>query len=155
MRHLLGLTLCGLLVACTGSPVLEADSSAQTTVDPWQLEFDMSGGFAGTIQNALVEYTGNIRAHDKRRKVTKSATLAESDLQELTDLLESLPTSGNSLKTTPSGQSCNDCFYYQLRIARGGKEYLSAFNSLHLGTEPAAPLVRKLIEIMHQTLELK
>jgi len=86
------------------------------SLDQWEIDFLISGGFAGIQQGITINHNGEITAINEKLGEKIRVQASQNDIDEiekcLTDICLSAP---EKIQTRPSGE-CADCFQYLLNI---------------------------------------
>jgi len=116
-----------------------------------QIEFYMSGGFAGIRQSLMVDETGVIVVQDDKRGTIVRGQLDPARLAEIRSAFMKIDVEAGAM-TRQLGVRCADCYQYTIKAAVGGKRHHVAVNSVVLQVSPYNEIVISLAQIMHETL---
>jgi len=141
------LPACFVIVACT---VAKTAVPGQYTLGG-QIEFYISGGFAGIRQSLIVDDTGLIVGKDDKRGISRRGQLDPDRLAKVRAVFMAIDVEdGNT--TQRSGSRCADCFRYTIKATIGGKHHRVSLNSTAIQISPYGEAVNSLSQILHETL---
>jgi hypothetical protein len=141
-----------LLACCTlgACKTVEAVTPLQATLSG-QVEFSVSGGFAGIRQSLTVDGTGLIVARDDRRGKVARGQLDPVRLAEIWAVFMKInPEAGAT--TQRSDARCMDCFQYTIMSTAGGRRHRASVSSAALSALPYGEVVKSLSQILRETL---
>ena len=96
--------------ACTSEPTAGAQAASAR---PWEIGFELSGGFAGTEKRMTIFRDGRLVAEDQRRRARAEKRLSGEQMRELDRLVERM----ESVPEPASLSRCADCMQYRLSVA--------------------------------------
>jgi len=138
---------CCVLGACK---TVDFAASAQATLGG-QVEFYLSGGFAGIRQSLEIDDSGTIVVQDKKRGNIVRGQLESVRLADLRAAFMKIDVEPGST-SRQLGTRCADCYQYTINATVGGKHHHVAVNSAVLQTSPYGEIVQSLAQILHETL---
>jgi hypothetical protein len=116
----------------------------------WQVDFELSGGFAGAMRQITVSHSGRLVAEDLRRQVRVEKKLSVDQLQELDRLVE---------RTEPGPGTgfpgrCADCMQYRLRVTKAeGRPTVSESGAIEQRQSGNPELLVLLTAILNEALQ--
>lgn len=141
-----------LLACCTlgACKTVETVTPLQATLSG-QVEFSVSGGFAGIRQSLTVDSTGLIVARDDRRGKVARGQLDPARLAEIWEVLMSVNAEAGAT-TQRLDARCVDCFQYTIMSTTGGRRHRANVSSTALSASPYGEVVKSLSQILRDTI---
>ncbi len=129
-----------MLLACVehsktdkDNPRPEKLSAVSLPVDKgWIIELQISGGFAGTMQNISVDSGGILIISDLKLNKTVRKKLNNKELDKLSGLIGPLKNLQTRQTVTNLGGFCADCFQYKVSIRWQNSQALVSLNDINL-----------------------
>lgn len=151
-RYVLCTALVIVSIGVRCSPYWSAPSgasllSAQEVAESWQVEFHVSGGFAGLDRKLQLRSTGQLTVSDRNRRVSVDGQASPEDLDRVAALLEDALTASVVRDTR-----CRDCMEYEIRIERDGESRVTRLNDSNRGSSGLEELVRILERLIQDAL---
>lgn len=144
---LIVLLACCMFGACKA---VETVAPLQTTPGG-QVEFSVSGGFAGIRQSLTVDGTGLIVARDDKRGKVVRGQLDPARLAEIWAVFMKInPEAGATTQRLDA--RCKDCFQYTIMSTAGGRRHRASVSSAALSASPYGEVVKSLSQILRETL---
>ena len=136
------------------SAVLPAVNKAAPGQQPgtWEIEYALSGGFAGIRRHLRLSSSGTLVATDLKKQVRIERQASSDQLAEIAGLLAKLDLPGMPERQRAFPNACADCFQHTLTVIVNGQEYRQHWNDLSLPDSPYAPLVGPLSSMLQQAL---
>lgn len=141
------LLTCSVFGACKA---VDIATPSQATLGG-QIEFYMSGGFAGIRQGLMVDDTGQIVFRDDKRGIRLHGQIDPSRLEEVRASFVAINAENGS---TPKqlGAKCADCFQYSIKATIGGRLHRVFISSAAIQESPYSGIVKTLSQIMREIL---
>jgi hypothetical protein len=155
LPSLLIITLFALTACSLGEPAAtgeQDDSQAAEAARSWMLDYALSGGFAGLMQQLSVTSDGRLVAVDKKSGRQVEKTLAPEQLRELDALLAQLEGAPAAPSRPAIASRCADCVEYRLQAAIDGERYGYTGRSGENMPPANAELNAYLASLLRQTL---
>ncbi len=135
MRNLLFLTalFAALLTGCKTKEIIY---TPPPLADDWSATLTQSGGIAGISRSLRVASDGAYQIADGKGDVSKTGTLTEAQLAELTQLISTL-----QFAAPKSKSNCADCFNYAVTLESGGQKMIVQTDDTTLDDSGIKPLV--------------
>ena len=137
-------TSCNSLISKTSVPQPFPSPS-----DMWSVKLTQSGGIAGVLKTVEVSSDGQLKAEDQRSHRSISKTLPTQTIDELHQLIFSIPAAGGRLLQS----GCADCFIYDLEIHSAGKNIEIHADDTTLNGSGAQKLISTLIGLREGALK--
>ena len=115
---------------------------------PWQVELNVTGGFAGIERRVELDQTGRYEAKDEQSGQTVEGRAASDVMADVVGGLSSLCQAVNDSRPPV----CADCFSYFLQAAIDGARYEVALSDANVTQSPAAPLIGVLVRLLQDAL---
>jgi len=158
-----------LLAACTSAPIgqptpLATTAPASATAPSsratpqssscdvsgtWDVELNVTGGFAGVDRRLQVDDQGAYEAEDAQPASKEEGVLSADEMEQLLALLPSVCEPYEAARPP----SCADCFNYFLEATLQGSAYEFILNDLSLAEAPVGPLVGWLSSYLNTVLQ--
>jgi hypothetical protein len=114
----------------------------------WQVEFFLSGGFAGVRINVKLTSDGEaIVINDKVYKRVE-LNISEADRKTFSRLVEGV--TQEQATTEPPG--CADCFQYELKVMSKELDFKATVNDMDLNKSGLKPLIDELMKLQKNAL---
>lgn len=139
-----------MLSACgdgNGTNVPEPTNLPPLT-NEWTITMNHSGGIMGLSRSIEINSTGNYIVIEHRTNETFTGQLAQNDLDNLIQIVDSTTFSQN---TKPYG--CADCFVYDIQIMGTDGKFSAQVDDVTIGESGLEPLVTALRKIIEQELK--
>jgi len=150
---------CG---AALGTPQQEAlspsapkavhETSEKQRPGLWEIEYEISGGFAGIRRQLKLSSDGRLLVTDLKQKKHIEQQASSEQLAEIANILAKIDFA-RSPETLPQfSNRCADCFQHVLTAVVRGQRYTLRFNDITLKDSECAPLTRLLLSMVNQAL---
>lgn len=136
---LLSLILLGLIIsACAGSTQSALPTQSQACQFPveWEINFMLSGGFAGQSRSLSISSNGNMVVQDLQNGEKHESTISKEELKIIAEMLvQACP-----FESKGKNNGCADCFEYRLHISMNGRQYSLEANEIN-APKNSVPLI--------------
>ncbi len=118
----------------------------------WKVGFELSGGFAGTMQQITISHDGQIVAENLRRGISVEKRLSADQLRELHRLIGQAKSAPGEV--TGSLGRCADCMQYRLTVTGPeGRPTVSESGAIERQQSSNPELIKFLIVILNETIQ--
>lgn len=140
-----------LAVAFSVSACLPAATPETATARTWEVAFEMSGGFAGMMNQMTISGDGRLVAENLKRRTRVEKRLSAAQAEEL-DRLISRAQPAPAPAREPL-RRCADCIQYRLSVTEApGRAAISESGTLEGQQTGNRELVAFLTAVMNETL---
>jgi hypothetical protein len=104
---------------------------SRKSLGPWQVKYNLSGGFAGIIKELTLNSDGQLIAVDSRNNIRKELSASPDQLGEIKKLLENLQTAVENVPKPT--RNCFDCLNSKITITLDKKTYSAELQNSGFG----------------------
>lgn len=161
LRPMLIAGVAGILTACSqpsaqgGSDAgpLRAAQAAEAGIRPWEVDLQLSGGFAGMMKQLRISHDGRLVAENLKRRTRVEKLLSPGELRDLDRMIAESRPAPAAVPQGALGRRCADCINYRLTVTGMGERSPLSEKGTIEGRQPADPdLVGFLISLLNQTV---
>src|SRR5882672_383835 len=113
-RVLLAASVVAVALSISGCVPAVTTETQAVAARPWEVGFELSGGFAGMAKQMTISHDGRLVAENLRRRVRVEKRLSADQLRELDRLVEQAELAPGMAWGSPG--RCADCMQYRLTV---------------------------------------
>lgn len=165
LRPMLIAGVAGILPACSqpsaqggpdAGPLRAAPAAAEAKsaeARPWEVDFHLSGGFAGMMKQLRISHDGRLVAENLKRRTRVEKNLSPEELRNLDRMIAGSRPAPAPVPQGTAGRRCADCINYRLTVTGTGERPALSENGTIEGRQPSDPdLIGFLISLLNQTV---
>jgi len=114
----------------------------------WQVEFFLSGGFAGVRIEVKLSSDGEAIVVNQKASKRVELQISEADRKTFSRLVEAVTPE----QATTGSPGCADCFQYELKVISKKLDFKATVNDLDLNKSGLKPLIDELMKLQKDAL---
>jgi hypothetical protein len=130
-----------------------APEAKSAEAGPWEVDFQLSGGFAGMMKQLRISHDGRLVAENLKRRARVEKHLSPEELRNLDRMITQSRPAPAAMPQGTLGRRCADCINYRLTVTGTGERPARSESGTIEGRRPSDPdLIGFLISLLNQTV---
>ena len=153
VMFMLGNFLTGAHEGC--APTNSGNIAEKQSTESWEIEYTMSGGFAGIMRQLKLSSNGRLLASDLKKKIHMEQQAPAEQVAEISDLLHKIDLSRASRSRFDLYKKCADCFERELTVITEGQRHKLYIDDTALEDQEYVRLIKLLSSLMDQAFVIE
>ena len=136
----------------TAAPEESREASGKQKLRSWEIDYEVSGGFAGIQRKMNLSSDGKLIATDLKHKRTVEQQISEEQLTRITNMLTTINCQQVSDVRSKLSDRCADCFLHSLTLTIDDQQHTTSHNDISLRHSPYTSFIGLLSSLLDAAL---